>query len=87
MVTPLPVSARVPHTVKPPARCPHCGPYEEMLSRKVVSHPFRTRDEAEAMAKRAAESHQDAHGYNEEHGYWWGRDLRNKVYRFIIERV
>jgi transcriptional regulator with XRE-family HTH domain len=63
------------------------GPYGEMVSRKVVPHPFRTRDEAEKMAKRAAESHQDAHGYNEEHGYWWGRDFRNKVYRFIIEPV
>src|ERR1700687_948591 len=25
MVPPLPTAARVPHTVKPPARCPHCG--------------------------------------------------------------
>jgi transposase-like protein len=25
MVTSLPVIARVPHTVKQPARCPHCG--------------------------------------------------------------
>src|ERR1700675_3285402 len=25
MSRPLPLAARVPHTVKPPERCPHCG--------------------------------------------------------------
>jgi transcriptional regulator with XRE-family HTH domain len=63
------------------------GDYGELISRKVVPEPFRTREEAEKMAERAARSHRGAHGFNEENGYWWGRDLKNRVYRFIVEAI
>jgi hypothetical protein len=63
------------------------GDYGELVSRKVVPEPFRTRREAEQMAESAAKSHLGANGFNEENGYWWGRDLRNRVYRFIVEAI
>ena len=63
------------------------GDYGELISRKVVPEPFRTRQEAEQMAERVAKSHSGANGFNQEHGYWWGRDLRNRVYRFIVEAM
>jgi DNA-binding transcriptional regulator YdaS (Cro superfamily) len=56
-----------------------------VVKRNVVSGPpFSTRAEAEAMAQRAAESVWVS-GYNEEHGYWWARDLRDTNYRFYVE--
>jgi hypothetical protein len=39
------------------------------------------------MAERTANSFAGASGFNQEHGYWWGRDLKNRVYRFIIEAI
>jgi len=63
------------------------GSYGELVSRKVIPVPFPTRKEAEEMAERVAKSHSGANGFNQEHGYWWGRDLKNRVYRFIIEAL
>lgn len=63
------------------------GDYGELVARKVIPEPFRTREEAEEAARSVARSHRGAHGFNEEHGYWWGRDLRNRVYRFVVEAI
>jgi transcriptional regulator with XRE-family HTH domain len=65
------------------------GPFGEVMEhlRKVVPHPFKNRAEAEEMAQRVAASHGGGYGYNPEHGYWWGRDLRGALFHFIIEPV
>jgi transcriptional regulator with XRE-family HTH domain len=65
------------------------GAFGEIIEhvRKVVPHPFKSRAEAEAMADRVAASHGGGYGYNPEHGYWWGRDLRGTQFRFIIEPI
>jgi transcriptional regulator with XRE-family HTH domain len=55
-----------------------------VVSRNLSPMPFSTRAEAEAAAQRSAESLW-ANGYNEEHGYWWARDLRDVSYRFFVE--
>ena len=55
-----------------------------VVSRNVASVPFPTRAEAEAAAQRSAESLW-ASGFNEEHGYWWARDMRGVNYRFLVE--
>ena len=63
------------------------GAFGEVIERlrKVVPHPFKNRAEAEQMAERVAASHGGGYGYNPEHGYWWGRDLRGTQFRFFIE--
>jgi transcriptional regulator with XRE-family HTH domain len=65
------------------------GAFGEVIEheRKVVPHPFQHRAEAEQMAERVAASHRGGYGYNPEHGYWWGRDLRGTQFRFIVEPV
>jgi hypothetical protein len=65
------------------------GAFGEVIDhiRKVVPHPFKHRAEAEQMAERVAASHGGGYGYNPEHGYWWGSDLRGTQFRFIIEPV
>jgi transcriptional regulator with XRE-family HTH domain len=65
------------------------GAFGEVIDhlRKVVPHPFKTRAEAEAMPERVAASHGGGCGYNPEHGYWWGRDLRGTQFRFVIEPI
>jgi DNA-binding XRE family transcriptional regulator len=55
-----------------------------VVSRNVSRVPFSTRAEAEAAAQRSAESLW-ASGFNEEHGYWWARDMRGVNYRFLVE--
>ena len=56
----------------------------KVTSRNVSGVPFRTKAEAEGAAQRSAESIW-ANGYNEEHGYRWARDLRDRSYRFFVE--
>jgi len=65
------------------------GAFGEVIEhiRKVVPHQFKSRVEAEEMAERVAASHGGGYGYNPEHGYWWGRDLRGTQFRFIIEAL
>ncbi len=65
------------------------GAYGEVIAheRKVVPHPFVRRIDAEQMAERVAASHRGGYGYNAEHGYWWGRDLRGGQFRFVVEAV
>jgi hypothetical protein len=55
-----------------------------IVSRNVSAVPFPTKAEADAAAERSAQSLW-ANGYNEEHGYWWARDLRDRSYRFFVE--
>jgi DNA-binding XRE family transcriptional regulator len=55
-----------------------------VVSRNVSRVPFSTRAEAEAAAQLSAESLW-ASGFNEEHGYWWTRDMRGVNYRFLVE--
>ncbi len=49
------------------------GAYGEEVRRKPVVINLPTREAAAAEAERLAQEH-EAHGYNEEHGYWWFRD-------------
>jgi DNA-binding XRE family transcriptional regulator len=57
---------------------------DRVASRNVSREPFSTRAEAEAAAQQAAESLW-ASGFNDEHGYWWARDMRGVNYRFYVE--
>jgi transcriptional regulator with XRE-family HTH domain len=65
------------------------GAFGEVIEhqRKVVPHPFKNRAEAEKRAERVAASHSWGYGYNPEHGYWWGRDLRGTQFRFLVEPI
>jgi transcriptional regulator with XRE-family HTH domain len=65
------------------------GAFGEVIEhlRKVIPHPFKSRAEAEETAERVAASHGGGYGYNPEHGYWWGRDLRGTQFRFIVEQI
>src|ERR1700756_2698654 len=56
----------------------------QIVSRNVSPVPFPTKAEADAAAERSAMSLW-AHVYNDEHGYWWARDLRDVNYRFMVE--
>jgi transcriptional regulator with XRE-family HTH domain len=56
----------------------------EVVSRNVSPVPFPTKAAADAAAEQSARSLW-AQGYNDEHGYWWARDLRDVNYRFIVE--
>jgi hypothetical protein len=49
------------------------GAYGEEVGRKAVAINIPTREAAAAEAERLAKEH-EAHGYNNEHGYWWYRD-------------
>ena len=59
------------------------GAYGEQAMRTVVGPPFPIRSEAESFARNEAKVF-SAHGTNDEHGYWWGRNSAGKVYRFIV---
>jgi transcriptional regulator with XRE-family HTH domain len=61
------------------------GAFGETVGRTILPDQFQSQKEAEAAAEEKAKLHRGAHGYNREHGYWWGRDLDSKVYRFIVE--
>lgn len=57
------------------------------IERKGLHPLFENRDEARVMAERAAMSHLDAHGYDAQHDYWWGRDQKGRVFHFFVEGV
>jgi transcriptional regulator with XRE-family HTH domain len=59
------------------------GSYGEQILRTTIGPPFPMRSEAESLAKNEARAF-SANGYNEEHGYWWGRNAAGKVCRFIV---
>ncbi len=61
------------------------GAFGEMVSRELLPEAYQTRQEASEKAAELASSFQGAHGKNEEHGYWWGRTIDDKVTRFIVE--
>jgi len=63
------------------------GPYGEMVARNKSPQTYETREAAEKDAERSAMSLKAANGFNDEHGYWWGRDLRGVVYRFFVEAI
>lgn len=54
--------------------------------RKVSPVPYATCAEAWVGCESAAKSH-TSWGYNEEQGYWWGRDARGILFRFFVEPV
>lgn len=61
------------------------GDYGEMLRRKPIDR-FATKQEADEEAKRVAKGAPGNSGYNDEHGYWWSRDLSiGKAYRYVVE--
>jgi DNA-binding XRE family transcriptional regulator len=61
------------------------GDFGEMLQRKTIDR-FATKQEAEEAAKRVANEAPGKPGYNDEHGYWWSRDLSvGKAYRYVVE--
>jgi hypothetical protein len=54
-----------------------------------ISAPYiyPNRQAAEQDAERSAKTLKAANGFNPEHGYWWGRDLRGIVYRWFVEAI
>jgi transcriptional regulator with XRE-family HTH domain len=61
------------------------GAFGEMLRRKTIDR-FATEKEADDEAQRVAQRAPGKFGYNEEHGYWWSRDLSvGKAYRYVVE--
>jgi len=61
------------------------GSYGEMLRRKQLAR-FATKKEADKEAERVAGEGTGASGYNDEHGYWWSRELgAGKAYRYVVE--
>jgi DNA-binding XRE family transcriptional regulator len=61
------------------------GNFGEMLRRKTIDR-FATKQEADNAAKRVAEGAPGKSGYNDEHDYWWSRDLSvGKAYRYVVE--
>jgi transcriptional regulator with XRE-family HTH domain len=59
------------------------GDFGEAVSRTVIGPPFPIRSEAEAFARNEAGAFH-ASDFNQEHGYWWGRNASGKVCRFIV---
>jgi transcriptional regulator with XRE-family HTH domain len=59
------------------------GAYGEQILRTVIGPPFPIRSEAVSLAKNEARAFA-AHGYNEEHTYWWGRNSAGSVFRFVV---
>jgi len=55
----------------------------EQVFRTVIGPPFPTRSEAQSFAKSKAWTFRH-HDENAEHGYWWGRNSTDKVFRFIV---
>jgi transcriptional regulator with XRE-family HTH domain len=63
------------------------GDFGEMLQRKTIDR-FAAKQEAEEAAKRVANEAPGKSGYNDEHDYWWSRDLSvGKAYRYVVEAV
>jgi transcriptional regulator with XRE-family HTH domain len=61
------------------------GDYGQLLHRRVIDR-LATRKEAEDAAARTAKEKAIQTGFNDEHGYWWCRDVSiGKAYRYIIE--
>jgi DNA-binding XRE family transcriptional regulator len=63
------------------------GRYGEVVARSTGHLTYATKESAEQDAERSARSLKAANGFNAEHGYWWGRDLRGVVYRFFVEAI
>jgi hypothetical protein len=63
------------------------GRYGEVTARNTSNHTYATKEAAEQDAEKSAKSLKAANGFNEEHGYWWGRDRRGVVYRFFVEAI
>jgi transcriptional regulator with XRE-family HTH domain len=64
------------------------GPYGEMIGRRALGQPYPTMGEAGQEAERLAKRFSHASGYNNEHGYWWGRDPDpSRTYRYVVEAV
>jgi len=59
------------------------GAYGEQISHTVIGPPFPIRSEAESLAKNEARAF-SVDNFNDEYGYWWGRNSAGKVYRFVV---
>jgi hypothetical protein len=60
----------------------------EVIGRRAIAGPFPGREGAESEAERLAKRFEHANGYNEEHGYWWGRDpAPSRTYRYLVEAI
>ncbi len=57
-----------------------------LISRDTLNVRVSSREEAEEYIQNHVAKVFALHGYNEEHGYWWGRqDDDNQVSRFTVE--
>ncbi len=57
-----------------------------VIGRDVLNAPVTSRQEAEEYIRDHVAKVFARHGYNEEHGYWWGRqDDDNQISRFTVE--
>ena len=57
-----------------------------VVARDPLNVRVSSRDEAEKYIQTHVAKVFSLHGYNEEHGYWWGRqDDDNQVSRFTVE--
>ena len=57
-----------------------------VVARDPLNVRVSSRDEAEKYIQNHVAKVFSLHGYNEEHGYWWGRqDDDNQVSRFTVE--
>ena len=57
-----------------------------VVARDPLNVRVSSRDEAEEYIQDHVAKVFSLHGYNEEHGYWWGRqDDDNQVSRFTVE--
>ncbi len=57
-----------------------------LIARDTLNVRVSSREEAEKYIINRVAKVFAVHGYNEEHGYWWGRqDDDNQVSRFTVE--
>ena len=57
-----------------------------LVARDTLNVRVSSREEAKKYIRNHVAKVFALHGYNEEHGYWWGRqDDDNQVSRFIVE--
>jgi len=57
-----------------------------LAGRKIIASPVSEQSEAVQMIEVMIAGLSDG-GFDQEHGYWWGRDAAGTVFRFIIESL
>ncbi len=58
----------------------------EPTGRKVTAPPFQERDEAVARVESAVSKWAKS-GYAKEQGYWWARDTKGNLSKFVVEGI